>query len=66
VIDEQEPQDTLLRAGQAIKWSGQERFNVSIGNARATHLKLNERELSMPSTPQSILRQYVISRDMLP
>lgn len=65
IIDDHEAQDLLLRAGQSIKWSGQERFVVSIGNARATHLKLNGRELSIPQPPQSILRQYTISRDML-
>jgi len=64
-IDEQEAQDILLRAGQSIMWMGQERFVVSIGNARATRLMLNGRELALPLPPQSILRQYTISRDML-
>jgi Domain of unknown function (DUF4115) len=65
-IDEQESQDTVLRAGQSIKWIGRERFRLSIGNARATHLRLNGRDLIIPRPTQSILRQYTISRDMLP
>lgn len=65
-IDDREVQDMLLRAGQSIKWIGQEHFIVSIGNARATRLRLNGQELSIPQPPQSILRQYSISRDMLP
>jgi hypothetical protein len=65
-IDEQESQDLVLRAGQSTKWIGRERFILSIGNARATHLRLNGRDLTIPQPAQSILRQYTISRDMLP
>jgi transcriptional regulator with XRE-family HTH domain len=65
-IDEQESQDMVLRAGQSTKWIGQERFMLSIGNARATHLRLNGRDLIIPQPTQSILRQYTISREMLP
>jgi transcriptional regulator with XRE-family HTH domain len=66
VIDEQESQDILLRAGQSTKWLGHERFLVSIGNARATRFELNGHELAIPLPPQSVLRRYTISRDMLP
>jgi transcriptional regulator with XRE-family HTH domain len=65
-VDEQESQDMVLRAGHAIKWIGRERFSLSIGNARATHLRLNGRELVIPQPTQSILRQYTISREILP
>lgn len=65
-IDEQEAQDLVLRAGQSTKWIGRDRFILSIGNARATHLRLNGRDLTIPRPAQSILRQYTISRDMLP
>jgi AraC-like DNA-binding protein len=65
-IDDREPQDLVLLAGQSTKWIGQERFILSIGNARATHLRLNGYDLSIPQAPQSILRQYTISREMLP
>ncbi len=65
-IDEQEPQDMVLRGGQAAKWMGRERFVVSIGNARTTRLKLNGRELTMPQPAQSTLRGYIVSRDLLP
>jgi cytoskeletal protein RodZ len=65
-IDEQESQDMVLRGGQAIQWIGRERFVLSIGNARATHLRLNGRDLIVPQPAQSILRNYTISRDMLP
>jgi hypothetical protein len=66
VIDEREPQDMVLRAGQSTKWMGRERFVLSIGNARATHLRLNGRDLTIPQPAQSTLRHYTISRDMLP
>jgi transcriptional regulator with XRE-family HTH domain len=65
VIDDRESHDILLRAGQSTKWLGHERFLVSIGNARATRLELNGRELTMPLPPQSVLRHYIVSRDML-
>jgi hypothetical protein len=64
-IDGQDVQEMLLRAGQAAKWMGQEHFVLSIGNARATRLRLNGRELTTPQTAQSILRHYTVSRDML-
>jgi cytoskeleton protein RodZ len=65
-IDEQPAQDMVLRAGQSTKWIGRERFVVSIGNARATHLRLNGHDLTIPPPAQSILRHYTVSRDMLP
>jgi transcriptional regulator with XRE-family HTH domain len=65
-IDEQESQDMILRAGQSTKWIGRERFVLSIGNAHATRLKLNGREIALPQPAQSALRQYTVSRDMLP
>jgi hypothetical protein len=64
-IDDQEVQDMLLRAGQSARWMGQERFILSIGNARTTRLQLNGRELPIPQTAQSILRHYTVSRDTL-
>jgi transcriptional regulator with XRE-family HTH domain len=65
-IDEQEPQDMVLRAGQSTKWMGREHFILSIGNARATRLRLNGRDLTIPTPAQSTLRNYTVSRDMLP
>jgi Domain of unknown function (DUF4115) len=65
-IDEQEPQDMLMRAGQSTKWIGRERFILSIGNARATHLRLNGHDLIIPQPTQSTLRHHTISRDVLP
>jgi cytoskeleton protein RodZ len=65
-IDNQAAQDMLLRAGQSTKWIGGERFVLSIGNARATRLRLNGHDLPIPQPAQSVLRHYSISRDMLP
>jgi hypothetical protein len=65
-IDHQDEQDMLLRAGQSAKWMGREHFLLSIGNAQAVRLQLNGRALSLPSTGQSLLRHYPVSRDMLP
>jgi len=66
VIDENESQDILLRAGQSTKWLAQQRVSVSIGNARATRLELNGRGLTVPLPPLSALRHYTVSRYMLP
>jgi cytoskeletal protein RodZ len=65
IVDDQEVQDMLLRAGQSAKWLGQERFVVSIGNAHATRLQLNGRELAIPPAPQSVIRHYLVSRETL-
>jgi helix-turn-helix protein/uncharacterized protein DUF4115 len=65
-IDEQPAQDMVLRAGQSTKWIAREHFIVSIGNARATRLKLNGHALIIPPPAQSALRHYTVSREMLP
>ena len=65
-VDGQDPQNMVMRAGQSTKWIGRERFILSIGNARATRLRLNGHDLSLPQPTQSILRQHTIARDMLP
>jgi cytoskeleton protein RodZ len=65
-IDERESQDMVLRGGQSTKWIGRERFVLSIGNARATRLRLNGRDLTFSQPAQSILRHYTVSREMLP
>jgi cytoskeleton protein RodZ len=65
-IDNQDSQDMVLRAGQSTKWLGREHFVLSIGNARATRLQLNGRDVTTPQPTPSILRQYTISRAMLP
>jgi hypothetical protein len=65
-IDGKEEDDILLRAGQATKWKGNERFVLSIGNVRGTRLTLNAREITIPLPPQNVLRSYTLSRDMLP
>jgi cytoskeletal protein RodZ len=65
-IDDQGPQDMVQRAGQSTKWIGREHVILSIGNARAIHLKLNGHDLPIPQIPQSILHQFTISRQMLP
>lgn len=64
-IDGTDQQDVLLRAGQSLKWTGKERFILSIGNVRGTRLKLNGRELGIPVSARNILRHYTLSRDML-
>jgi len=65
-IDGKEEDDILLRAGQATRWKGNERFVLSIGNVRGTRLMLNAREITLPLPPQNVLRSYTLSRDMLP
>jgi transcriptional regulator with XRE-family HTH domain len=64
-VDGKEPHDILLRAGQSTKWRGSERFVVSIGNVRATRLQLNGREHVIPLPQQNMLRDYILSREML-
>jgi transcriptional regulator with XRE-family HTH domain len=65
-IDGQDPQDMVMRAGQSTKWIGRERFILSVGNARATHLRLNGHDLIIPQPTQGTLRHHTISRDVLP
>lgn len=65
IIDGKEEGDVLLPAGESIKWVGHERFVLSTGNARATRVKLNGREIAIPLPPQNILRSFPLSRDMI-
>jgi cytoskeleton protein RodZ len=59
-------QELLLTSGKNGHWEAKERFVITVGNVRGTRLTLNGKELSLPSTRGNVIRDFLVTRAMLP
>ena len=64
-IDGQKQRSLLLGSGKSVQWEAQERFRLTIGNARGTHLALNGRDISLPSSRSNVIRDFLLTRSSL-
>lgn len=64
-IDGDERHALLLSAGKRAQWKGSERFVLKIGNARGTRLTLNGRDVPLPPTQDNVVRNFVLTREVL-
>jgi hypothetical protein len=64
-IDGNKRHDLLLAAGKTVHWEAQERFLMTIGNARGTRLVLNGRELPLSPVRNNVLRDFQVTRQLL-
>jgi cytoskeleton protein RodZ len=64
-IDGNKRHDLLLAAGKTVHWEAQERFLMTIGNARGTRLVLNGKELSLSPVRNNVLRDFQVTRQLL-
>jgi cytoskeletal protein RodZ len=62
-IDGVEKKEALLQMGETTRWKAKEKFVVTLGNAAGTHLKLNEKDITMPETSSNIIRDFSITLD---
>ncbi|RMF83667.1 MAG: helix-turn-helix domain-containing protein [Nitrospinota bacterium] len=61
-----EQQDLLLLSGQTERWQAQKEMVLSVGNVRGTRLTINGKPLVLPPTSGNILKDFVITRAMVP
>jgi cytoskeleton protein RodZ len=64
-IDGNKRHDVLLAAGKTVHWEAQERFLMTIGNARGTRLVLNGKDLPLFPTRNNVLRDFQVTRQLL-
>jgi cytoskeleton protein RodZ len=64
-VDGNKRHELLLTAGKTVHWEAQERFLLTIGNARNTRLVLNGKDLSLPPARNNVLRDFQVTRQLL-
>ncbi len=57
--------NVLLTAGKSAQWEAQERFRVTVGNTRGTHLTLNGQEMTLQASRSNVTRDLVLTRAQL-
>lgn len=65
-VDGGKRQNMLLTAGKSAQWEAQERFRITVGNARGTRLALNGQEITLQGGRSNVVRELVLSRAQLP
>jgi len=63
--DNSREQDFILPAGASKTFRAQTGFRLTIGNRRGTQLALNGRDLSLPPTPDNVVREFKITADTI-
>jgi hypothetical protein len=66
IIDEKEQHELLLQSGKTANWQAKEKIVLTVGNVRGTRLDLNGKEIPLPVTNRNVLKDYVITRAMVP
>jgi cytoskeleton protein RodZ len=64
-VDGNKRHELLLTAGKTVHWEAQERFLLTIGNARNTRLVLNGKNISLPVARNNVLRDFQVTRQLL-
>lgn len=65
VIDDNKRYALLLKAGENIHWQAEERFVLTVGNAQGTRLQLNGQDVSLPPTGSNVVRDFLLTRELL-
>jgi cytoskeletal protein RodZ len=64
-IDGEQRHTILLIAGKRVQWEADERFTLTVGNAHGTRLLLNGRDVPLPPTRSNVVRDFVLTRNMV-
>ena len=64
-IDGDKGHALLLETGENIRWKAAERFILTIGNVKGTELLLNDRLIPLPPTRNNVVRNFLLTRDLL-
>lgn len=55
--------EVLLRPGEAVQWSADNRFTVTIGNPKGVTLSLNNRLIALKAEPGQVIRNLALPGD---
>ncbi len=64
-IDGEQRHTLLLISGKSIQWEADEHFMLTVGNAHGTRLLLNGRDVPLPPTRSNVVREFVLTRNMV-
>jgi cytoskeleton protein RodZ len=64
-IDGAKRHSLLLTAGKSIQWEATERFVFTVGNAQGTRLVLNGHDVPLPPTQSNVVRDFVLTRNLV-
>jgi cytoskeleton protein RodZ len=64
-IDGDQRRALLLTAGKSIQWEATERFVLTVGNAQGTRLMLNGHDVPLPSTRSNVVRDFILTRELV-
>ncbi|MBI3014522.1 MAG: helix-turn-helix domain-containing protein [Candidatus Tectomicrobia bacterium] len=65
VIDGTERREALIPAGSQVTWRAANKFVLVIGNVKGTEMTLNGTEIQVPEGQQNVLRDFVVTRELI-
>ncbi|MBI4389604.1 MAG: helix-turn-helix domain-containing protein [Nitrospinae bacterium] len=65
VVDGSREMDFILPAGSSKTIPGRESLKITIGNKQAVELTLNGRTLTLPSSPDNVVRDFLITKNLV-
>lgn len=64
-VDGNTERDFILPAGEIKEFEANEEMVMTIGNRRGTELKLNGKELALPTTPDNVVRNFKVNLKLI-
>jgi len=64
-IDGEKRQPLLLASGKSVQWEAQDRFRLTVGNAKGTRLALNGQDIPLQSGRSNVVRDFLLTRALL-
>lgn len=59
-IDGESIKDMILRKGESMEWTANERFNITTGNAYGTKVEFNGKPVQLPNTTTNVVRNFTL------
>ncbi len=61
IVDQEEASEIFLTAGNEKLWPGNDKFLLTVGNAKGTTVFLNDSVISLPKTTSNVIRDFLIT-----
>jgi len=65
IVDGTERREALIPAGSQVTWRAANKFVLVIGNVKGTEMTLNGTEIQIPEGKQNVLRDFVVTRELI-